>query len=466
MDVSLQGANPLANKVFHTHADFRVDSIEDVAPGQFAPAGAQLQPNAANIAEDADKKSAALMRMWWDEAMAKHMVLSEGYAHVSVLIIRWADYLDDLKTKKEAQELEQVFRERFRYETETVELNVKGKPQLQLNSCVSAFAEKHNGPNNLLIIYYTGHGVWREAEEYLQLTAAQTPFQGKGFQKDAHANWNRAEQILKAEEIDSDVLTILDTCFSSNIAKSAKQSLRKFELLSACPHNGLTSSPGARSFTRVLIDKLTVLANEYKDKPFSTFHLNSLICMDERRHDTPSQLWFRLPNEQNILLAPLKPSVAHVPHKPRVQLEPRGYLTLRFALKDEKLSQPQIEYLAQKLSKAFENKHLIGLRKIDWVNIKPAAISPFERVALAAYAVTQWKKAVQRSKDKMSLAQAEDGATPMEVDTDRNSSRASPTRKRSRDADGEPKVAKRQNTESSQPPPSPVSISSRGNDDL
>lgn len=41
------------------------------------------------------------MRMWWDEAMAKHMVLSEDYSHVAVLIIRWADYLDDLKTKEE-----------------------------------------------------------------------------------------------------------------------------------------------------------------------------------------------------------------------------------------------------------------------------------------------------------------------------------------------------------------------------
>jgi len=343
---------------------------------------------------------------------------------------------------------------------------VKGKPQLQLNSRVSAFAEKHNGPNNLLIIYYTGHGVWRETENYLQLTAAINPIQGKGFQKDAHANWNRAEQILKAEEIDADVLTILDTCYSSNIAKSAKQSIRKFELLSACPHNETTSSPGERSFTRVLIDKLNDLATEYNDKPFSTFHLNSLICMDPRRHDTPSQLWFRLPNEQNILLAPLKLKTNQAPQKQRVQLEPRGYLTLRFALKDESLSQPQIEYLAQKLSKAFENKHLIGLRKIDWIKIKPAKISPFERVALAAYAITQWKKAVQRSKDKRSLGPVEDGNYPMEVETNRKSIRSSPMRKRSRDADGEVSMTKRQNTDNSQPPPSPVSISSRGNDDL
>lgn len=367
----------------------------------------------------------------------------------------------------QAEELEQVFRDRFRYVTETVELNVKSKPQLQLNSRVSAFAEKHNGPNNLLIIYYTGHGVWREIpEEYLQLTAAINPIRGKGFQKDAHANWNKAEHILKADEIDADVLTILDTCYSSNIAKSAKQSVRKFELLSACPHNETTSRPGKRSFTRVLIDKLTYLANKKNDKPFSTFHLNNLICMDERRHDTPSQLWFRLPNEQNILLAPMKPKAEQTPQKPRIQLEPRGYLTLRFALKDESLSQPQIEYLAQKLSKAFENKQLIGLRKIDWIKINPAKISPFERVALAAYAIMQWKKAVQRSKDRNALAQIEDGTVPMEVDTGRSLAHSPPSRKRSRDVDGAGQPTKRQNTDNSQPPPSPVSISSRGNEDL
>ncbi len=99
--MSPQAVNTLANKVFHTHADFRVDSIEDATqiPGPFAPADVQSQPS--SLEDDADKKRAAHMRMWWDEAMARHMVLSEGYTHVSVLIIRWADNLDDLKTKKE-----------------------------------------------------------------------------------------------------------------------------------------------------------------------------------------------------------------------------------------------------------------------------------------------------------------------------------------------------------------------------
>lgn len=103
VNMSSHGINALANKVFHTHADFRVDSIEEIAPAteQYVSLDAPLQPSSVSPIEDADKKRAALMRMWWDEAMARHMVLSEGYSHVAVLIIKWADYLDDLNTKSE-----------------------------------------------------------------------------------------------------------------------------------------------------------------------------------------------------------------------------------------------------------------------------------------------------------------------------------------------------------------------------
>lgn len=106
MDTNLsQHTGSLTSKVFHTHTDIRIDSIEDVTqpPEQSEAAGAQLQPSSVSPTEDADKKKAALMRMWWDEAMARHMVLSEGYSHVAVLIIKWADYLDDLDTKDEVR---------------------------------------------------------------------------------------------------------------------------------------------------------------------------------------------------------------------------------------------------------------------------------------------------------------------------------------------------------------------------
>jgi hypothetical protein len=344
---------------------------------------------------------------------------------------------------------------------------MKGKPQLQLNSRVSSFAAEHNGPNNLLIIYYTGHGVYYEDKKFLQLTACVNPANGRGFYQDAHANWNKAEDILKADEIDADVLTILDACYASNITKSAMQSTKKFELLSACPIDQTTSAPGPNSFTRALIDNLYDLAKEYGDKPFNTFHLNQRICMDQRRRETPSHLWYRLPSDQNILLAPLKPNAGHTQQKPNVARATRGYLTLRFALRDESLEQEQIEFLTKNLSKAFENKKMIGLRRVDWLGIRPAKISYFERAGLAMYAVAQWKKFLAKKREEKLSQREMDGITvSMDVDMDRNLALSSPTRKRSRDADDVLPGTKRRTTGTSQPPLSPVSNSSHSHDDI
>ena len=62
-----------------------------------------------------------------------------------------------------------MFKQRFGYITEIIELNNTKKPQLQLNLGVSNFVYKHNGPHNLLIVYYTGHASYNEKEEQLVL---------------------------------------------------------------------------------------------------------------------------------------------------------------------------------------------------------------------------------------------------------------------------------------------------------
>lgn len=366
-------------------------------------------------------------------------------------------------TAEQAQEIETLFRERFHYHTETVELNVKSKAQLQLNSRVSSFAAEHNGPNNLLVIYYTGHGVYREDKKFLQLAACANPANGKGLYQDAHANWNKAEDILKADDIDADVLTILDACYASNITKSAVQTNKKFELLSACGLDQTTAAPGPNSFTRALIDILEELLVEYGDKPFNTFHVNQRICMDTRRRETPSHLWYRLHSDSNILLAPSKGAAKHAQQKTNVARNPRGYLTLRFALRDESLNKEQIEVLTRSLAKAFENKKMIGLRKIDWINIKSAKVSYFERVGLAMYAVAQWKKFLAKKREEKGSQRAADA---MDVDMDHDSPVLPPTRKRSRDMLEDLPGTKRRTTDTLQPPLSPVSNTSRSHEEL
>lgn len=93
-------ANPYSGQIIH--AAIQVESIESVAQAVGA-SSTDAQPEAINSAagDEAEKKRADDMRMWWNEAIAKNMNLPEGYEQVAVLIIKWADELDELKTKAE-----------------------------------------------------------------------------------------------------------------------------------------------------------------------------------------------------------------------------------------------------------------------------------------------------------------------------------------------------------------------------
>jgi hypothetical protein len=41
------------------------------------------------------------MQNWWAEAIARNMDLPEGYTKVAVLLIKWAEELDELNTSVE-----------------------------------------------------------------------------------------------------------------------------------------------------------------------------------------------------------------------------------------------------------------------------------------------------------------------------------------------------------------------------
>ncbi|KAF2658096.1 hypothetical protein K491DRAFT_676707 [Lophiostoma macrostomum CBS 122681] len=394
------------DKIFHT--DLRITSIEEVIAKDEVPQSSQPLEASQVLEDAAQQERAAEMQIWWDEAIAKNMNLPDGYSKVAVLIIKWQDELDDLKTRQEAEELDAIFRNTFHYACQTVELNVKSKPQHQMNSHISAFVNRYDGPNNLMIVYYTGHGVFREDTKTLEIRGSTDLIQERGIQNEARANWNKAEDALISDDIEGDVLTILDTCYSSNIAKAGNEDTRTFELLSACSYDTTTAKPGPLSFTRALIDAMKELVKEHNGGSFTTFHLNQRILINPNRRDTPSQLWHRLKHhERHIRLAPLKPRKDRE-HKPSFTHPARGYLTLRFAVRDESLNREQIEYLTKNLSQAFNNKALIGLKRIDWIGLKPARSTHFGRAALAIIVITQWRRFVNRKKEERRKSQKVD----------------------------------------------------------
>jgi hypothetical protein len=315
----------------------------------------------------------------------------------------------------------------------------------------------HDGPRNLLIIYYTGHGVFREDKKYLELTASTNPEMCKGFAGDAVANWNKVEEKLRDEEVDGDVLTILDTCYASNLVKkSGKQQAKKFELVAACPIDGTTASPGEFSFTRALIDGLKELLDEHRD-PVSTFRLVQRINLSKHRTDTPAQLWARDQHtDHHIFLAPLKPYKPDIAQPSGFRYTPGGYLTLRLGLRDACLNKEQIEYMTKTLSNALFNKQLVGLRQVEWLEMRPAPPIPhFDRVALVMYVATQWKKVISRRRE-------ERASQRMVFPEDMDISPTASLKRGYEDVGEEEPGAKRRFQGDAQAPSPPVSNSSRG----
>lgn len=106
-------ANPLRNKI--VHADIRISSIEDEPKNDSvalrdSEALVQRKPSQESIAY---QKQKAEMQMWWDEAIAKNLNLPDGYSKVAVLLIKWADEVDELRTGKEVCASADPTRRRF-----------------------------------------------------------------------------------------------------------------------------------------------------------------------------------------------------------------------------------------------------------------------------------------------------------------------------------------------------------------
>jgi hypothetical protein len=90
-----------------------------------------------------------------------------------VLMISWADELDDLKTRDEVTKLSSVFSERFNYGVVQARIeNNDSLPQQQVQRDLANFVCEHDRPGHFLIVYYAGHGM-KGPPGQLTLTAAR-----------------------------------------------------------------------------------------------------------------------------------------------------------------------------------------------------------------------------------------------------------------------------------------------------
>lgn len=57
----------------------------------------------------------------------------------------------------------------FKYDVTEIQLGAE-KSQLQLESKITSWAFEHDSPENLLIVYYAGHGMFNDMTRVLEFT--------------------------------------------------------------------------------------------------------------------------------------------------------------------------------------------------------------------------------------------------------------------------------------------------------
>lgn len=80
------------------------------------------------------------------------------YTKIVALLFCWKNDCNDMDTEDEVKRLEAVLKDDFHYETQIEYLDSREGLQLWVNVRVALFAQENDGPNNLLLVYYAGHG--------------------------------------------------------------------------------------------------------------------------------------------------------------------------------------------------------------------------------------------------------------------------------------------------------------------
>lgn len=175
-----------------------------------------------------------------------------NYDRVGVLLLCWQD--DDMDAwTQEIHKLEDIFQKRYNYEVHQYRIPSE-KADTATHKRVADFAHQYDGPNNLTILYYGGHG-WAE-DNRLKLYAK---CEGNG---DGDPSTFFDGVVWSLQHCDTDVLIITDCCFASLAFSRVEVGKRKFELLTATgPTQEAHAPQNPSSFTGKLCTTLRELAN-------------------------------------------------------------------------------------------------------------------------------------------------------------------------------------------------------------
>ncbi|KAL8732293.1 MAG: hypothetical protein Q9166_002865 [cf. Caloplaca sp. 2 TL-2023] len=221
------------------------------------------------------------------------------YTAVHVLLLRWAE--DDLNVQEELATLKRVFESQFRFATEQWDIPSQNSTRA-LQTKLYNFQDTHQSEDELLIVYYGGHGDADRRRGRSIWAANKQP-------DSPTLTWSSLQHLL--ENAIPHVLIILDCCYAANAARDTSEGTTK-ELLAACGRENPTLGVGIRSFTSAVIEELQAFGN----CPFTVAMLHSrLITMRWRLAFTPVYALLSEHGGHSIELIPLSsPTLTVQPH--------------------------------------------------------------------------------------------------------------------------------------------------------
>lgn len=193
--------------------------------------------------------------------------------------------------------------------------------------------------------------------------------------------WDQAEQNF-VQSARGDILTIMDSCFAGNVPPTVNRAYENsYEYIGACHKNKMTSSPGARSFTRALINSLQHLLDRSSRQSFTTADLVKTIAEQQWRRKYPPFFESRgALADRRIPLAPQQPGEKRYFENTSIP----AYLTLRIELKEEALEPDEVEELARKVAKAVRESR-IKTRRVDWLRLGARKSKSFKAAAQSIF---------------------------------------------------------------------------------
>ncbi|MCJ1397565.1 hypothetical protein MMC11_000759 [Xylographa trunciseda] len=203
------------------------------------------------------------------------------YTRVGVLLITWKD--DDMHLKEsEVDRLHAIFKSQFNFETQHFQIP-PNKSDTALLAAVTKFADDYNSPDNLMVVYYGGHG-YRGTETDQFKLAAKIEADGEG---DPKAFFNDTFSCLRLPH--TDILLIVDCCYAACAFDTQGLGRRKYELMASAPPDKLVpSAKNNDSFTRRLCDTLEgILSQKKYIKGFPTSELYRRIYHQTSDHIKP-----------------------------------------------------------------------------------------------------------------------------------------------------------------------------------